>query len=58
MICYDKAGPVCMYCVPTHYKGTYHGMPRYKCIHPVEYDDPIDLDKEATCPEYYKRVDR
>jgi len=54
MICYNKDGPICRYCKPINYNGTYLGMPRYKCIHPVEGDELIDLDEEATCPESYR----
>lgn len=55
MICYDKNGAVCKYCKPTtQLTGNLYGMPRYKCIHPLEHDDPIDPDRICTCPDNYK----
>ncbi len=60
MVCYNKDGPQCRYCVPN--EDTYnpemylYGMPRYQCIHPLETDNPIDPDKVSECPPYPKNV--
>lgn len=62
MRCYDKDGPYCKYCFPCKTTNdpsfNVHGLPRYKCIHPIEFDNPIDADIECTCPKSYIREDR
>lgn len=52
--CYNKDGPICKYCKPTNGTGPVYGIPRYKCIHPLEGDDPIDPDEICECPESYR----
>ena len=62
MICYDKKGRVCQYCKPN--KNTLnkekwlYGMPRYKCVHPLEADNPINPDEICECPINYIRLKR
>jgi len=60
MICYDKNGPVCRYCIPnedTNNPERYcYGLPRYQCINPLESDNPIDPNEPCTCPESYRII--